>query len=180
MSDDNKTNMTEAQAAESAAPAEVLSEAQFAERMQEVNKKAEAEKEVLTEVTSVSAEEQKTGQETKITAEQMTQIAINDYMAGMLTIASEMPKLSNRGVRRLIIALLQLPHPDEPVKLVSQEEKRLFGIGQRVQVARMYLLMNGMKEDMRAKKELTDKENSETMDNKENENVEPTTEQNPA
>lgn len=131
----------------------VMNEIQIAEHMEQVNAEVEAEKEVLTEVTSVAKEEDKTGQEVPVTAEQMREIAIKDYFGGMMAIAKELPNLSNRGVRRLLIALLQLPHPDEPVKLVSNEERMLFGIGQRVQIARMYLMMESMKENIKSKKE---------------------------
>lgn len=176
MSEETKNTtelLTERQVNEEASQPIVLNNPEeIAAHMNQVNAEAETKKkEVLTEVTSVHQEELKTGEEAKITPEQMQDLAVRDYFAGMMTISKELSTLSNRGVRRLMIALLQLPHSDEPVKLVSAEEKRLFGIGQRVQMSRMYLMMNSMKNEIKARKNTT----AETLDsNKENVNVEPT------
>lgn len=98
-------------------------------------------------VTSVSEEEKKTGK-IELTEGQALNLAGQQHTAGMKQFQDIMTKLSVRGLRRVMIALMQLPELDGTMVsyLNSDEEKRAFSIGQMVLNAKFALFTGLVKQ----------------------------------
>jgi hypothetical protein len=122
---------------------------------QEVKALEEQEKNsagLSTDVTTVKAEEAKTPEAPKMTKEQMLTLAARDYIGGLSQIQSLLPKMSSRGVRRVLVALLRLPEENLKVNFQTDEEKMMFGIGQRVLNAKTTIILHHIQQEIEKNK----------------------------
>lgn len=89
-------------------------------------------KEVLTEVTSIAKEEEKTGQKIKLpNPEELVQSAAMDLLNSRRHAEQLMAGMPKRGIVRAIVAAMDLPQDGIPVRLQSNEEKTLFLLMQK-------------------------------------------------
>ena len=102
----------------------------------------EATDESLTKVTNQAEEESKTPEVHQMTKEDQKDLAMRDYMGGMLQLQASFRTLSKKAMGRLFIAALQIPQEGQKVHLMSNDERALFGIAQRVQNARVSLILH--------------------------------------
>jgi hypothetical protein len=90
-------------------------------------------KEILTEVTTIAKEEEKTGEKVQLPSQQEL---INRASASMISdrkhLGQVLPKLGKNALKRIILAALELPTAGIPVKLVSDEEKGAYLLAQRI------------------------------------------------
>jgi len=126
------------------------------------------EAKVVTEVTSIAKEEARTGKTIKMpSAEEMVQRASISLVQNLrvidLMMTTEIPsqKLSNRAIKRALLAGLQMPTEGLPVTLKQNEEKQLFGLIQRVISDRFILIQHHIVQE--AKKEKAKKEQEKTI-----------------
>lgn len=117
-------------------------------------------KKKTTEITTLAKEAEK-GAEIP-SKEELDKIAHRDFTSGLVTLERMLKtavkskgtgKLSARSVVRILIALLQFPEEDLEVDIKSGLEEVAFGIGQRVQMARFYLMMEQVNQMAKAKKQ---------------------------
>lgn len=96
--------------------------------------------EVLTEVTSVAKEQEKTGQKIDLpSAEELVARATASYHRN-ITMLTNLVKarnggsyqISRKGMNRVLSAIIQMPTDGLPVGLQGDEEKMAFTLGQRV------------------------------------------------
>jgi hypothetical protein len=105
------------------------------------------DKDVRTEVTSIAAEEARTGQKINVpTSEELVARATGSYIRNIEELDKLINsknqtkyKISRHGMNRVLNAILQLPMDDLPVLLQGKEEKLAFGLGQRI-IADRYLI----------------------------------------
>jgi len=119
----------------------------------------EENKEVVTEVTSVAKEELKSGVKQELpTAEELAQRANASFMNGLheLERILKSGKLSARGMRRAIIAILDLPTAGLPVGLQKGLEQYTFALGQRVLRDRFILTQYHISQEQKIYKQLLD------------------------
>lgn len=116
-------------------------------------------------VTSIAQEEAKTGQRVELTEEQALGLAAQQHTYGMKKFQEMTKDLSVRGLRRVIVALVQLPDLDGKMKsyLNGDDEKKAFAIGQMVLNAKFALFTGEVKvrrqkamEEQRAKQALAE------------------------
>lgn len=60
-------------------------------------------------------------------------------------------KMSNRGLRRLLRALLEVPLNDKPYKMLEKEEREAFAIANRLQESKYLLQFSRVIDDLNAK-----------------------------
>lgn len=98
-------------------------------------------------VTSVAEEEKKTGK-ISLTEGQALTLAGQQHTAGMKQFQDAMRNLSVRGLRRVMIALMQLPELDGTMVsyLNGMDEQRAFSIGQMVLNAKFALFTGLVKQ----------------------------------
>lgn len=108
-------------------------------------------------VTSVSEEEKKTGK-IGLTEGQALTLAGQQHTAGMKQFQDAMRNLSVRGLRRVMIALMQLPELDGTMVsyLNGDDEKRAFSIGQMVLNAKFALFTGLVKQRRQLAREEAD------------------------
>lgn len=100
-------------------------------------------KEVNSEVTTIAAEEERTGQKVPLpTGEQLVMVMSNELMRCKRIIGDLLPKMSKKDIHRATLAYLDLPTNDVPVYLKSEESKMLFAYGQRAIMARMVVVQH--------------------------------------
>lgn len=130
-----------------------------------------SEGKVVTEVTSIAAEELRTGvQQQMPTVEELVARANSSYIRNLQGLAALINKrtgkdyaISRKGMNRLLLAIIQLPQDGLPVNLNSHEEKLGFGIGQRCISDRFMLTQHHINEEMkRIKAEREAKKNNNT------------------
>lgn len=117
--------------------------------------------EVLTEVTSVAAEEERTGQKVNIpSAEELVQRANVSYIQNLKMIEQLINArqgsgylISRKGMNRLLLSILSLPMDDIRVTLQGKEEKYGFGVGQRLIADRFLLTQHHISEEIKKRKE---------------------------
>ena len=107
--------------------------------------------ETLTDVTSLAEEKMKGADVPAISKDEMKNIALRDYHGGLITLENDLKraiksrgtsKISTRGLLRVLISILQFPEPDLKVDVRGGVETYAFGIGQRVQQARFFLMLD--------------------------------------
>ena len=120
---------------------------------------------VKTEVVSVASEEKRTG--TKIPVPNPEELVVK---ASLSLIDSRraanalMPTMSKRGLIRAFNAILDIPTNNIPVLLQTDEEKRLFMLGQRILMDRYIILTHHIKQEynkVQAEKQLSEVSNVE-------------------
>lgn len=101
---------------------------------------AQGAPQVLTEVTSVAKEQEKTGQKIELpSAEELVARATASYHRN-ITMLTNLVKarnggsyqISRKGMNRILSAIIQMPSDGLPVGLQGEEEKLAFTLGQRV------------------------------------------------
>ena len=122
----------------------------------ESGKTVDLESVVKTEVTSIAKEEERTGQKIPIpNAEELVQRASLSLVRSLqqidFLISSKDPikKLSNRSIKRALLAGLQLPTDGLPVMLRRNEEKLLFGLIQRIISDRFIILQHHISQEIK-------------------------------
>lgn len=96
--------------------------------------------EVLTEVTSIAKEEEKTGQKIPLpSAEELVARATASYHRNITMLVNLIKarnggsyQISRKGMNRILSAIVQMPSDGLPVGLQGDEEKMAFSLGQRV------------------------------------------------
>lgn len=105
--------------------------------------KSEIVKQINTEVTTIAAEEERTGQKLNLPqGEQLVAIMANELMRARREISNLLPTMSKKAIYRATMAYLDLPTDDVPVFLKSDDEKKLFAFGQRAIMARMVVIQH--------------------------------------
>lgn len=112
---------------------------------------------IKTEVTSIAAEELRTGvQQQMPTAEELVARANSSFIRNLQALNALINRrsgkdyaISRKGMNRLLISIIQLPQDGLPVNLNSQEEKLGFGIGQRCVSDRFILTQHHIGEEMK-------------------------------
>lgn len=90
-------------------------------------------KEVLTEVTSIAKEEEKSGEKINVpSVEELKQRAAAAFITNKTRLAALFPNLSSKEKNRVMAAILDLPTDGIPVHLKSENEKLCFALGQRM------------------------------------------------
>lgn len=96
--------------------------------------------EIVTEVTSVAKEQERTGQKIEVpSAEELVARATASYHRN-ITMLTNLVKarnggsyqISRKGMNRILSAIVQMPTDGLPVGLQGDEEKLAFSLGQRV------------------------------------------------
>ncbi len=120
----------------------------------EETKEVETNKELVTEVTSIAKEEERTGQKIKMpSAEEMVQRASLSLIRNLQQLKILMPKLSGRGRVRATLAGLQLPVDGVPVSLKKEEEQLVFALIQRTISDRFIILQHHISQELKKEKE---------------------------
>lgn len=126
--------------------------------------------ELLTEVTSVKREEEKTGKEIPVpTEEELIQRAHASFITSTQLMLPIFEKLKSRAKTRVLASILDLPKDGIPVKLKSNEEKSCFALGQRAISDRFLLTYYHIVDEQRAR--LKKLEETKTEETKETDNV---------
>jgi len=88
---------------------------------------------IKTEVTSIAAEEKRTGQKIELpSAERIIANATQAYIQDMGQLERTFGTLGGRAKIRALMAILSIPTDNMPVELISDEEKFAFALGQRI------------------------------------------------
>lgn len=128
----------------------------------------------LTDVTSLADEKAKDSSVPIPTKEEMDAIALRDYNVGLITLHRDLKlaikgkrgKITARGLLRVLVALLQFPEPDLKVDLRNDTEIKAFGIGQRVQLSRFYLMMDSLNKKTKKNKKKNKQEEKKNESDK--------------
>jgi hypothetical protein len=131
----------------------------------------------VTEVTTIKQEEAKTpGTKVGMNRQEYIVKAMEDHIAGMKQIQVLMRGLSKKAYTRVLLALLKIPEEGVRANFQSNEERAIFGVGQRVLNARTTLIIAGMQnkideDKVKAVETKTEQPTTQTTsDNKELEN----------
>jgi hypothetical protein len=111
----------------------------------------------VTEVTSVAAEELKTGQEIPTpTIDELVARATASYIRNLSTLENIVRghkggsyHVSRRGMNRIMMSILQLPQDGLPVTLQGDTEKLAFALGQRIIADRFVITQHHIAEEMK-------------------------------
>jgi len=145
--------------------------------VEEVTEQTSGKKEILTEVTSVAAEEARTGKtiiDKRMTAEEIVAKATGSFIGGITLLERIFNTLSTRGKTRTMLAIMDLPKDGVPVRLQNDSEKQAFAIGQRIIsdrfiITQHYIVQESKK--LKAKQEQELKELKEKEENATKKNV---------
>jgi len=142
--------------------------------MSKENKVEESKQEpVLTEVTSIAQEEDRTGQKIELPSfEEMAKRASNSFITNKVRLAQLFKGLSKRGKDRVMAAIMDLPTSGIPVFLKEEEEKLAFAIGQRLISDRFVLMQYHIKQEHDRRLKMNEEELNKEVEqvNKELEN----------
>jgi hypothetical protein len=127
----------------------------------------------VTEVTSISREEQKTGTKINVpTPEELVAKATASYIRNLEGLDNIIRghkggsyHISRRGMNRVLIAILQLPMDDLHNTLQGEAEKLAFSLGQRIIADRFIITQHHINEEIKkikAKQESTQNITEET------------------
>lgn len=134
-------------------------------------------KEINTELISIAQEEKRTGTTIQVPqAERLVALASASLLNMRKTANALMPTMSKKQLIRAINAVLDLPTDGVPVFLKTEEEKKLFAVGQRA-ISDRYVIItqhikNAIAEDRMNK--LKEQETKQSLEGQSN--VEATTE----
>ncbi len=103
---------------------------------------------VLTEVTSIAQEEEKTGKKIELPGlEEMVKRASISFITSKAKLAQIFTELSSRGKDRVMAAIMDIPTGGLPVFLRKDEEKIAFGLGQRMIADRFVIMQYHIKQE---------------------------------
>ena len=109
--------------------------------------------EILTEVTSIAAEDEKNGTKTNIPSpeELVSKAAISMYMSrrDLMPLISGMSK---KATLRVLNAILELPQENLPVLLKTKEEKQAFVLGQKILMDRFLIIQHSINKEIQTRK----------------------------
>lgn len=112
-----------------------------------------------TQVTSIAQEEEKTGQKIKVPSPEelvqrasMSLIRRMQRIDTMLSSKDPLKKLSNRGIKRALVAGLNLPTEGLPVSLKKKEEKELFALIQGAINDRFVIIQHHITQEIQRRK----------------------------
>jgi hypothetical protein len=92
---------------------------------------SQEKKEILTEVTSIAQEEQRTGKSIPMPSpEELVANSSMAIIANRKHLANIMPKLGKKALQRAVLAAIDLPKDGEPVRLLGDDEKMAFRLMQ--------------------------------------------------
>jgi len=115
-------------------------------------------KEVLTEVTSVAKEEQKTGQKINVPdPDHLIKVASSSLYSCRKKMETMMMKMPKRQIVRTINAIFDLPMDGLPVKLKENAEKMMYAIGQRAMSDRFIIIQHHINEEIKKEREKQNK-----------------------
>lgn len=121
--------------------------------------------EILTEVTSIAKEEEKSGVKVEMpTAEELVARASTSLINTLQTLNILFPKLSGRGKSRVLNSILDLPKDGIPVRLRGDEEKMCFALGQRAISDRFIILQHHIREEFLKQQQEKLESNEETQE----------------
>lgn len=108
---------------------------------EQVQAEPTSENELLTEVTSIAAEEERTGQTIPVpTPEELVANSSMAIIANRKHLSRVLPNLGKKAMQRAILAALDLPKDGEPVRLVGNDEKLAFRLMQST-IRAMYTVL---------------------------------------
>lgn len=90
----------------------------------------------------------------ELDAERVHQICLTNYQSSLAFIQQNLDKLSKRGMKRVMIAILQLPQGGLVNRLKGQEELALFNAGQKLMAARFTLTYEHIVDKAREEEEI--------------------------
>lgn len=132
--------------------------------VQDVQVKAAQTGEVLTEVTSIAKEEERTGIKQEMpSAEELVTRASTSTIVNTKKLADLIfgkaqggrdYKISRKGMNRVLLSILSLPTEGIPVNLTTNEEKLAFALGQRLISDRFILMQDHISKELRRQAEL--------------------------
>lgn len=103
-------------------------------------------KEVNTELTSIAQEEKRTGVTIPVPKEdRLVALASASLLNMRKTANALMPTMSKKQLIRAVNAILDLPTDGVPVFLKTEEEKKLFAVGQRAISDRYVIITHHIK-----------------------------------
>ena len=118
--------------------------------------------EVLTEVTSIAQEEERTGKKIEMpSAEELVARAASDIIVSQQQLnmlinqknGGTKYNISRKGMNRVLNAILSLPEDEIPVRLQKKEEKIAFILGQKIIRDLFLLIQDDISKKIRAKRE---------------------------
>ncbi|MEY3422573.1 MAG: hypothetical protein RIR48_2890 [Bacteroidota bacterium] len=118
--------------------------------------------EILTEVTSIAAEDEKTGMTTAIPPpeELVSKAAISMYVSRQQLIPL-MGNMSKKATLRVLNAIFELPQDNLPVFLKTDEEKRAFVLGQKILMDRFLIIQHSINKEIQSRKLKEQEQNNE-------------------
>jgi hypothetical protein len=109
---------------------------------------------VLTEVTSIDKEDQKTGVRTEIPSpEQLMSNAVVSIHRSREQLMNIIGQLSKKATMRVLAAIFELPAGKLPVTLRGEKEIYAFGLGQRIQSDRFIIVQHYINKEIQSRKQ---------------------------
>lgn len=125
---------------------------------------------LLTKVTSIAQEEDRTGQKIEVpTAEKLVANASVAILQTRRGLHQQFAKMSKKSTLRALTAIFSLPEDRVPVELKTDEEKIAYALGQRNIMARFTVMQHHVLQKHRERKERLEKEIQEAKDKKQEE-----------
>ena len=135
--------------------------------MDDINKTEE----IVTQVTSIANEEEKTGEKVKLpNDEEMRNRAMGSFIISSKALLEIFVTLSARGKNRVLASIIDLPTDGVPVKLKDDAEKQCFALGQRILSDRFLLTYYHIVEEAKKSRELNKKESETNLSEGEEKN----------
>lgn len=132
------------------------------------------ENKVLTQVTTLAEEEEKSGKKINVpNPEQLVGLASSSLLRCRKQISMLLPSMSKKAINRAILAVLDMPTDGIPVELKTKEEKLMFALGQRAISDRFIIVQHSITQQLKKKKEegeAKEKQKIETAESKEETN----------
>jgi len=109
---------------------------------------------LLTKVTSIAEEEEKTGQKIDIPSpEKLVSNAAMALINCRKQISMLLPNMSKKAINRAVVAMLDIPTDGIPVELKTKEEKLMFDLGQKAINSRFLIVQHHVSQQIKQKKE---------------------------
>ena len=120
---------------------------------------------VLTEVTSIDKEDQKTGVRTEIPSpEQLVSNAVVSIYRSRQGLINILGALSKKATIRVLNAIFELPQDKLPVTLRGDQEKLAFALGQRIQSDRFIIIQHYINKEIENRKRLESEKQETTQE----------------
>lgn len=115
-----------------------------------------AEPALVTEVTSIAKEDEKTGVKTNIPSpEELVSKAVVSIHRSRQGLMNILGGLSKKATMRVLNAIFELPQAKLPVTLRGDEEKLAFALGQRIQSDRFIIIQHYINKEIVARQQQT-------------------------